>query len=360
MSVVHVLLITQRVQPDHDILGFTVDWIEALSQKVDFLDVLTSYEGNHDLPDNVRVRSFGKERGFSKPRRVATFEYHCARYALDGEVDVAFAHMVPDFVTASYPWFRLAGIPHVLWYAHGNVDRSLRIAHRLVDAVVTPTEESFNIDSEKVHLVGHGIDTDKFAPGGVPKSRNQILWVGRIDPVKNVEVLVETMGELRDRNRDVSLRIVGEPHRGEAYFDSVRNRVDELGLGDRITFVGRLTQDEVVDEYRHAGVFINASETGSLDKIEIEGLACGTPVVSSNESYVGMIEDSGLDESLLTYPAGDTDALADRIERLLELSEDQYEQVCETGRDVVKSRHDVTGMMERITRVLAEVGDANS
>lgn len=56
----HVLMITQRVDSEHDVLGFATDWVRELAMNVDRLTVLTGYEGSHDLPENVKVVSYGK------------------------------------------------------------------------------------------------------------------------------------------------------------------------------------------------------------------------------------------------------------------------------------------------------------
>lgn len=347
----HVLMMTQRVDEDHDVLGFTADWIEALAERVERLDVLTAYAGRYDLPSNVQVRSFGKERGYSKPRRVLEFERHCVRYAR--EVDVVFAHMIPNYVLASWPWFRTAGVPIVLWYAHANVSPNLRIAHQLVDRVLTPTAESFRLQSNKLEVVGHGIDTERFTPGPPDTIRSQLLGVGRVMPVKNFEVLIDAMAVLAERGRETTLRIAGNARGDLEYFKSVLHHAVDAGVRDRIEFLGSVPHNEIVREYRESGAFLNASETGSLDKTEIEAMACGTPTISSNDSYVAMVDDADIDRPLLTYPPGDSEALADRIEALLALNEGHYEVLCQECRHTVEEQHGVTALMESVSRVLA-------
>jgi len=361
----HVLMFTQRVDAGHDVLGFTVDWIRALADRVDRLDVLTGYEGSHDLPDNVTVRSYGKERGYAKPRRVATFQRHCLWYARRGDVDVAFSHMIPEFVIASWPWLRVAGVPYVLWYAHRSVNARLRVAHALVDRVVTATDASFRLPSSKLSVVGHGIDTDRFAPDDVDADtgvastpapdRHRLLSVGRLDPVKDVDVLIDAVGTLADRGREVTLRLVGEPARKGDYGQRLREQVEAADLDDRIEFVGPVPHERIVSEYRQAGVFLNASRTGSLDKTEVEAMACGTPVLSCNDSFVEMVEDAGLDPAALTWPADDADALADRVETLLDYDEETYRDLCSRSRAVARERHDLGRLMDRLVDVFAEV-----
>jgi glycosyltransferase involved in cell wall biosynthesis len=347
-------MITQRVDSEHDVLGFATDWVRELAMNVDRLTVLTGYEGSHDLPENVKVVSYGKELGLKKGRRIAAFQRHC--FNLTGRIDVVFVHMIPKYVLASYPIFWPTGVPFVLWYAHSSVTWDLRLAEQLVDCVVTPSVESFRLDSQKLEVVGHGIDTDRFSPGNPETDRNSLLALGRIDPVKRIETLTDAVDKLVTKGRNIRFRVVGEPSeaaRGSGYLDSLRGRINDAGLKNHVTFAGRVPHYKIASEYRQAGVFINDSNTGSLDKVEIEALACGTPVISSNDSYQQMISESHLNTDLLTFCAGDTDSLVDYIENILHLDPDAYQALGHQARNIVVKKHDVNKTMSRITDLLA-------
>ncbi|AUG47895.1 hypothetical protein BVU17_10340 [Haloarcula taiwanensis] len=343
----HVLMITQKVDSTDDILGFTVDWVSALAEHVEKLDVLTSYIGQYDLPNNVTLYSFGKEKGYSKARRVLSFERHCIEAVRRG-IDAVFAHMIPHYVIAGWPWFRSAGVPVTLWYAHSSVEWHLKVAHRLADRVVTATEGSFRLPSDKLSVLGHGIDTNTFAPNGSSTDRRLALGVGRLDPVKRFETLVGAIEVLDTRGIDAKLQIVGAPSGDEAYVEELYETVESQGLTDLVEFVGAVPHEEVVLKYQRAGVFLNDSATGSLDKTEVEAMASGTPVVSSNDSYVDMVHDSDLNASRLTFPSGDPAALADRLESIFELNDAEYRSLCQRSREVARDRHDVRALMSNL------------
>ncbi|MHC3378341.1 glycosyltransferase family 4 protein [Haloarcula sp. H-GB5] len=349
-------MITQKVDSTDDILGFTVDWISALAKHIEKLDVLTSYIGHYDLPDNVTLYSFGKEKGYSKARRVLSFERHCIEAVRRG-VDAVFAHMIPHYVIAGWPWFRPAGIPITLWYAHSSVEWHLQVAHRLADRVVTATDGSFRLLSDKLSVLGHGIDTNTFVPDRSITDRQLALGVGRLDPVKRFETLITAIEILDNRGISAKLDIVGAPSSDEAYVRELYETVDSQGLTDSVEFVGSVPHDEVVQRYQRAGVFLNDSSTGSLDKTEVEAMASGTPVISSNDSYVDMIHDSDLDASRLTFPSGDPEALADRIEAILKLDDAEYCSLCQRSREVACDRHDVQALMSKLASVLRETCD---
>lgn len=344
----HVLMMTPRIDAKHDVLGFAVKWVRELSRHFDRLDVLTGYAGEYDLPENVTVRSYGKERGYSKSRRVIEFERHCATYARENQIDVAFVHMVPAYVLASWPLLGARGVPYVLWYAHGTVTSKLRAAHPLVSRVVTSTPASFNLSSKKVEIVGQGINMEEFTHNREPRADGHLLGVGRIDPVKNFDVLIAAVADIHERKQRVSLNIVGEPFQSEEYRKSLGQQVRDSGLDDVVRFVGSVPHEAIVDYYQSAKLFLNASRTGSLDKTEVEAMACGTPVISCNDSYCDMVEETPIDADLVTFPPGDAVALADRVEAILGMDEAEYRELQRQSRDAVKRRHALQKQIERI------------
>lgn len=350
-----VLMITQRVDQTHDVLGFTTRWITELASHIDSLTVLTGYAGDYDLPKNVSVYSYGKERGFSKPRRVLRFERIVASIALSNRVDVVFAHMIPDYVNASFPWLKLRGIPYVLWFAHGATNRKIRLAHRLSTRIVTSTDAAFNLSDKKVIRVGQGIDMDEFQPGKQRASRTELLGLGRIDRVKNFDVAIEAVGQLVTEGRDVCLRLVGEPMRADdSYLDELAAKAAEHDIRDHVKFAGSVPHTQVVEEYQRAGLFVNPSQTGSLDKTEVEAMACGTPVVSCNTSYRDLVQEAELDRCL-TFEDPDPAALVDRLRWVLDADDGTYANLSEKSRKTVRRRHSLEDQMARIADVLESV-----
>src|SRR5207249_4282524 len=119
--------------------------------------------------------------------------------AIRREIDVIFVHMVPQYAIIAAPLARACRIPMVLWYAHGSVSGRLRLAHGLVQRVVTASRESFRLPSDKVVVTGHGVDTDLFdqpAPDPSSKERSapfRLVAVGRISRIKDHETLVRAV-----------------------------------------------------------------------------------------------------------------------------------------------------------------------
>ena len=266
--------------------GFTTDWINALAPYCDTIDVLTMRQGRLAVAENVRVYSAGKEKGYSEIRRADEFYRILRRLLNEGHYDACFAHMQPLFALMAAPLLLPRGIPMTLWYAHKTVTLKLRMAEKVVQRVVTSSPEGFRLNSPKVRVIGQGIDTALFRPAASPPACFTILSVSRIRPVKHLETMIETARLLRDADFDFCLRIVGEVYpEDRAYAQELQERVAEHDLSPVIHFVGPVAYHDTVAEYQNASLLLNLSSTGSVDKAVLEAMACGLPVITSNEAF---------------------------------------------------------------------------
>ena len=154
-------LVTDESDP---VLGFAANWIRELAARCAYVDVITMYRGSFQLPDNARVFSAGRERGLSKPARVASFYRQLLPLLAARRYDACFAHMMPLFAALAGPLLSARGIPTVLWYTHRQRSATLRLALALSRRVVSADATSFPYRSDKLRVIGHGIDTGFYAP----------------------------------------------------------------------------------------------------------------------------------------------------------------------------------------------------
>jgi glycosyltransferase involved in cell wall biosynthesis len=313
---VRLLVLNLATDEDDPVLGFAVGWLRALAARVERLDVVTMRGGRADLPANVRVRSLGKERGRSEPARAAVF-YRELVDALRARPDACFAHMAALFAAMAGPLLRLRRVPLTLWYARaGSASRTLRVAARFATTVVTPSRESYPLPEGNVVVTGHGIDTQRFSPGEPPAEGFHVLTVGRVAPVKRLEVLIDAARVLRDGLGigPFSVRVVGPVLPGdEGYAARLRASVADAGLDGVIELLGSATGEALVSLYREAHAFVNLSETDSVDKAALEAMACGVPVVTSNRSLGRIV---GEVDARLAVPKGDAAGTAAALARL--------------------------------------------
>lgn len=282
-----LLIITQKVDSNDPVLGFFHRWIEEFSKHCEQITVICLYEGVYNLPDNVRVFSLGKEHSVSRLSYILSF-YHLI-WRERRNYDAVFVHMNPIYVIFGGLLWKITKKKIGLWYTHKNVDTKLQIAEKLVDIIFTASRESFRFQSTKVLVVGHGVPFELFKREvpSVFHEKIQIISVGRITPIKNLDILIDTVGILKNRNFNVGISIVGAPvcKDDEDYSEKLRKEISEKGLGDNIVFVGTIPNNKIREYYWKSDLSINLCPTGGVDKAVLESIAAGLIVLVSNEAF---------------------------------------------------------------------------
>lgn len=347
----NVLFITRKVCESDWLAGFTCEWIESLSEKIDRLEILCLEKGEYSLP--LPVHSMGKERGNSRLMKLLNF--HRCLVSLTPDIDVVFCHMNPIYAVLAAPYVRYFGKNLVFWYAHGHVSWLLKLAARLSDQVLTSTPEGFNIRSPKPIIMGQGVDIRKFSPAAPIKNRKksfQIVSVGRISPVKNLSLLIEAVGVLEDKN--IFLTLVGGAGRpeDETYIKSLRSLLIKYGLEDNVRFSGAVPRFKMPSVYRQADLFCTMSDTGSLDKVIIEAMACGVPVVGGNSAFKAIARANGLDECVVDDK--DPVHLAGAIERIRSLPRDKRQKIADRVRKIA-AEHDLDRLTDKFVEVFRQL-----
>ena len=283
----NLLIITQKVDKNDQLLGFFIDWISRFAQNFGKVTVLCLEKGEFNLSENVRVISLGKDRGVSKP--VQLFNFYKFIFGLKNDYDIVLVHMNPIWVVLGGFSWRMMNKKIFLWYTHKAVTPKLRLAEKFADTIFTASPESFRLFSRKVIVTGHGIDADLFSPGQGEKAYDgvlRILSVGRISPVKNYETLVKAGKIMREQGKDFHVTLVGEPALAsdKAYEATIKELVRAHDLTNKFTFLGKISHRNLPDIYRKHDVFVHLSRTGSLDKAVLEAMASGLNVLSCNDS----------------------------------------------------------------------------
>lgn len=283
-----LLIITQKVDENDQLLGFFIDWIKLFAERFQAVTILCLEAGKFDLPPNVRILSLGKNK--NRPKLFWLFNFYKYIFQKRKEYDTVFVHMNPIWVVVGGWFWRLAGKKILFWYTTKGVTLKLRVAEKFAHTILTASRESFRLPSKKVIITGHGIDTDLFKPsdkGQTAKVESlKILSVGRIAPVKNYETLIDAAKILADRGLKFSVTLIGEPALPEdmAYAQKLKNRINRLGLNRYFKFLGKVNYAQLPEYYQSHALFVHLSKTGSLDKVLLEAMACGLPVLSSNDS----------------------------------------------------------------------------
>ncbi len=349
-----LIFVTQVLDRGDGVLGFVVRWVEGLAARCERVRVIALEVGEVDsLPGNVDFRQVGR-RG--RVRRFLRYRRHL-REAFGEGFDTLLTHMVPRYSTLAAPLARRAGAGHFLWYTHKGVDRRLRRAVRVVDRVFSASPESMRVDTPKRVITGHGVDLAHFAAGAAPSQPPRLLSVGRLSPAKDPLTLLDALALVRagERGRELVLDWVGGGLAAgdDAYEREVARRIEERGLAGCVALRGPIPYGRVAEFFSRATLFLSGSRTGSVDKVVLEAMAAGRPVVTCNESFPPILAELGCDAQALVYPPGDAHALAERIEGLLALTQEERDRLGARLRAIVARDHEVDALMGRLVTEMA-------
>ncbi len=238
--------------------------------------------------------------------------------------DVVHAHAVD----VGLPVARVAeglGIPAVLtchgvWFAtksrlspSGWLERSLirRGRYRAITAVDAGSVRDLRTAGFAATLVPNGIDLTEFSSPRQREGPFRFLFVGRLVRQKGVDVLLDATSHVpRQKERAFTVDIVGDgPLR-----PSLERRARDLGLKDRVRFLGSLPRPALLEALRAASAFVLPSRFEGFPVAIMEAWASGLPVIST---AVGGIPDACTEGTALLVPRENADALAEAMTTLL-------------------------------------------
>ena len=161
-----------------------------------------------------------------------------------------------------------------------------------VDYVIVPTAKTYDLLVEdgvkkEMKIIPTGLDMDKYRSAdpekvrslkkryGLTENEKVLLYLGRVDPEKSIDVLVDYMSTVAEGHPEVRLVIVGDGLSMEA----LREQAEKEGIQDRIVFTGAVNWDEVQNYYALGDIFVSASFSETQGLTYYEALAVGLPVL---------------------------------------------------------------------------------
>jgi D-inositol-3-phosphate glycosyltransferase len=222
------------------------------------------------------------------------------------------------------PQVRLDGEAHVV-----------RVADRIVAA--TPAEEAqlvdlYAADPARIAIIPPGVDLDRFHPidkrtaqqrVGIPCGDRNILFAGRIEPLKGIDTLLRAISILQQRHpdavKDTCVAIVGgDPWADDLDMEMARLQElrTQLDIHDLVTFLGAKDQDILPYYYAAAEMVVMPSHYESFGMVALEAMAMGTPVIASEVGGLAHLVKHGFNG--FHVPSRDPEALATHILKMLE------------------------------------------
>ncbi len=184
----------------------------------------------------------------------------------------------------------------------------------------------YGADPSRVTLVPCGVDLTKFRPLDQGEVRRRLglngekvlLYVGRVEPLKGLDLLVETAAQMEAGEQNVRMMVVGGGGAGEPETDRVRRLAREREVDGLIDFVGRVDHDDLPLYYNAADVCVVPSYYESFGLVALESMACGTPVVATRVGGLPTIVQHGRTGYLKAWRC--PDAFANSVEMIISSS----------------------------------------
>lgn len=189
--------------------------------------------------------------------------------------------------------------------------------------VTTPTKTAMDLLYKHglrapAGVISNGIDLQKFSPGerneeilrryNLPTDRPVALHVNRLSEEKRVNILLDAVAKMRFK---AHIALAGS---GPAEAD-LRKQVERLHIGNRVSFLGFVNDDDLLALRRSANLFVIASEADLQSLATMEAMACGLPVIAANSYALPELVHNG--ENGYLFQPGNSDELAHHLDTML-------------------------------------------
>lgn len=223
-------------------------------------------------------------------------------------------------------------------WAVGLAWKAARRTFGRAEAVTTPTRRAADFlerytGLRGVHAISCGIDAHKYLPNWEPRTENRIIFVGRVTGEKQIDVLLRAV-TLLPAELDVKVEIVG----GGDQKRNLEHLATELGIADRVTFTGYVTDEELKEAYHRASVLAMPSIAELQSIVTMEAMASALPVVAANAMALPHLVHDG--ENGYLFAPGSADDMAAKLRRVLEAAPDEYRAMKEASLRFIAA-HDI-------------------
>ncbi len=205
--------------------------------------------------------------------------------------------------------FQIARYPGGRWVTRQVLKRCdyvAAVSRALMEAVI-----AIGVNPQKIRVISNGVNTEVFAPPGDECREHTILYVGSLIERKGVKYLILSLPEIFQNFPDYRLTLIGDGPQ----LQILRTMVNELGMADRVEFLGFVEHEEVRKRMQRARLVVLPSIEEAQGVVLLESLSCGTPVVASQ---VGGIPDVISPDVGILVPPATPAALSKAIQLILE------------------------------------------
>lgn len=240
-------------------------------------------------------------------------------------------------------------------FLYRRAERIISVLPGAVDYIKT-----FGVDPGKVVWISNGVDFGAYQAAGpfIAKDRFDVMYLGSLGEANAIEVLLDAMRLVSDKNSEVTLRLIGTGPREE----TLKNQARSLGLLDNaVRFEGAVPRSEVAGIAREADAFVITVKDVpglyrygiSMNKI-FDYMAAGKPTVIAVDALNNPIAES---DGGITVPPDDSKKLADAILALSRMAPDELEQMGSRARDHVGRFYSYEYLAGRLEDALSAISN---
>lgn len=180
----------------------------------------------------------------------------------------------------------------------------------------------YGVSTNKIQVVPCGVDLSMFRPISMDDARKSlglngervILWVGRVEPIKGLELLLKAAANMENRG-SLKVLMVGGDVAKDLEIKKLQGLAKDLGVEGTVEFVGKVEQHLLPFYYSAADVCVVPSHYESFGLVALEAMACGTPVVASRVGGLATLVEHGRTGYLMNGRC--PEPLADSLEVIL-------------------------------------------
>ncbi|MCU1585324.1 MAG: glucosyl transferase [Microbacteriaceae bacterium] len=208
----------------------------------------------------------------------------------------------------------------------------------LCEAVTSPSRKAADfLEAETnlphVHAISCGIDAGLYTPSFEPRTENRVVFVGRVSGEKHIDVLLRAIAVI-DPTLNAKLDIVG----GGDQMVQLKQLSRDLGIEDRVTFTGYVTDEELRGMLTRATVFAMPSIAELQSIATMEAMASGLPIVAANAMALPHLVHEG--ENGYLFEPGNSSDLAEKLSHVLTLPPAELQKMKESSLRYIAA-HDI-------------------
>ncbi|MCS5496116.1 glycosyltransferase [Cnuibacter physcomitrellae] len=322
------------------------------------VDVWAGWDGSYvpQIP-GVRFRLFRVARlsrrsfaGLIAPRLLGAFWRERSKY------DAVHVHLARDLI--SLPAALLVRHSTLVVQTHGMIIPDGRISVRVIDFAVrrvmrgaraialTDTERAKLVAVTRgrvghVSVIGNGVDVTHMGVEGVQRSRNEVLFLARLNPRKNVLGFAEAARQILRTGKNTTFAICG-PDEGQ--LTPLTEFLTEHGMASSVRYEGAIAPQDVGDRLASSTVFVLPSRNEPFPMTVLEALASGTPVVIDPSCE---ISDRLMKHDAAVVTDGTNEGLAAAINLLLDNAAERT-RLATNGRIALQEEFDIRSVVRKL------------